>query len=161
MIEVHAGDLLAADADALVNTVNTVGVMGKGIALAFKKRFPENYEAYREACEQGEVRLGSMFVQATGMFRPRFIVNFPTKQHWKSRSRLADIDTGLAALVEVIRDEAITSIAVPPLGCGHGGLAWVDVEPLIHARLDDLDDVRVLLYAAHLRPPGDSQSSRR
>jgi len=118
MIEEISGDLLKADADALVNTVNTVGVMGKGIALQFKQAFPANYEAYRRACQRGEVELGRMFVFPTGQLRPRFIINFPTKQHWRSRSRLADIEVGLADLVRVIRERGIASLAVPPLG-GH------------------------------------------
>ncbi|HEV8651483.1 MAG TPA: macro domain-containing protein [Actinomycetes bacterium] len=147
MIEEISGDLLKADADALVNTVNTVGVMGKGIALQFKQAFPANYEAYRRACQRGEVELGRMFVFPTGQLRPRFIINFPTKQHWRSRSRLADIEVGLADLVRVIRERGIASLAVPPLGVGNGGLPWVQVRPLIHEALGHLPEVNVLLYA--------------
>lgn len=143
------GNLLEADVDALVNTVNTVGVMGKGIALQFKNAFPGNYEAYRLACEEQTVRLGEMFVFETGTLgRPRWIVNFPTKQHWRARSRLQDIEAGLVALCATIREHEIESIAVPPLGCGNGGLDWADVLPSILTRLDELD-AEVRIY-----PPG-------
>jgi O-acetyl-ADP-ribose deacetylase (regulator of RNase III) len=132
MIEEGRGNLLSADVDALVNTVNTLGVMGKGIALQFKRAFPANYRAYREACARGDVRLGRMFVFDTGVLGPRrYIVNFPTKEHWRSRSRLDDIRTGLDALVREVAERGITSIAIPALGCGNGGLAWADVRPLI------------------------------
>src|SRR5215510_9661131 len=142
------GNLLDADVDALVNTVNTVGVMGKGVALQFKNAFPENYEAYRRAAEDEAIRLGRMFVFDIGkLTRPRFIINFPTKQHWKSRSRLEDIESGLVDLVRVIRELDIKSVAVPPLGCGNGGLDWEDVRPRIETALAPLEDVRTLLYA--------------
>ena len=134
------GNLLEAEADALVNTVNTVGVMGKGIALQFKNAFPDNYEAYRRACEDKAVRLGEMFVFETGVLgRPRWIINFPTKQHWRAQSRLHHIESGLDALCATIRVHEIKSIAIPPLGCGSGGLDWADVLPLILTRLDELD----------------------
>ena len=148
--DVH-GNLLAADADALVNTVNTVGVMGKGIALQFKNAYPGNYKAYRAACQRHEVRLGEMFVFDAGqLVRPRWVINFPTKNHWKSPSRLTDIESGLDDLVRVITEHDIRSIAVPPLGCGNGGLDWADVRPIIEAKLRGLD-VEVLLYP----PEGD------
>jgi len=148
MIEPGAGNLLEADADALVNTVNTVGVMGKGIALQFKKAFPENFAAYEKACKAGEVQPGRMFtVDLHRLQSPRFIINFPTKRDWKHKSRLADIESGLAALVEEIRRLKITSIAVPPLGCGNGGLDWSEVRPLIEAAFAVVPEVRVLLYA--------------
>jgi O-acetyl-ADP-ribose deacetylase (regulator of RNase III) len=141
------GNLLQADVDALVNTVNTVGVMGKGIALQFKRAFPAMFRDYARAAKSGEVRLGSMHVWPTGQLSgPRFVINFPTKGHWKASSRLADIERGLDDLVRVIRDEAIRSIAVPPLGCGNGGLDWSVVEPLIRAKLEPLVDVEVLLF---------------
>jgi O-acetyl-ADP-ribose deacetylase (regulator of RNase III) len=133
------GNLLEADVDALVNTVNTHGVMGKGIALQFKRAFPLNYKRYRAACEAGAVRLGEMFVTETGRLdNPRLIVNFPTKKHWKSRSRLADIETGLEDLRRVLIEHDVKSVAVPPLGCGLGGLQWSDVRPRIEAALGDL-----------------------
>jgi len=147
MITLTCGNLLEAETEALVNTVNTVGVMGKGIALQFKRAFPENYKAYRRACEDEQVRLGEMFVFETGRLAPpRFIFNFPTKGHWRSRSKLDDIETGLDDLARVIRERGIRSIAVPPLGCGHGGLDWKDVRPRIETALADLDEVDVRLY---------------
>jgi O-acetyl-ADP-ribose deacetylase (regulator of RNase III) len=147
MIERVEGNILEADVQALVNTVNTVGVMGKGIALQFKKAFPKMFEAYEQACERGEVKIGKMLVHDRGsFFNPRFIVNFPTKQHWKGTSKLADIKTGLRDLRTQIERFGITSIAVPPLGCGHGGLNWGDVQPLIIDAFNNLPDVRVLIY---------------
>jgi O-acetyl-ADP-ribose deacetylase (regulator of RNase III) len=157
MIEFRQGNLLEADAEALVNTVNCVGVMGKGIALQFKQAYPENYRRYERGCKAGEVRLGHMLVFPTGLLaNPRFIVNFPTKQHWKGRSRLDDIRTGLADLVNVIKENGIRSIAVPPLGCGNGGLDWADVRPLIEGAFSDLPDVRALVYAPQPAPQVDA-----
>ncbi|SMD06561.1 macro domain-containing protein [Lentzea albidocapillata] len=147
MIEEAHGNLLAADVEALVNTVNTVGVMGKGIALQFKRAFPDNYSEYERACKRDEVELGKMFVHETGaMNNPKFIVNFPTKKHWKSSSKLRDVASGLTALRDVIRELNIRSIAIPPLGCGNGGLDWREVYPLIREILKDLQDVRILIY---------------
>ena len=147
MIELVTGNLLAAEAEALVNTVNTVGIMGKGIALQFKKAFPENTDAYERACRLGEVEPGRMFVVPLNVFQsPKFIINFPTKRHWKGKSKLEDIEAGLAALVEEVRRREIKSIAVPPLGCGNGGLDWNDVRPRIEKAFALLPDVRVLLY---------------
>ena len=141
-----SGNLLEADADALVNTVNTVGVMGKGIALQFKNAFPTNFTEYERACKRDEVRLGAMFVfDASRLMRPRWIINFPTKKHWRSRSRLSDIEAGLVDLRRVIKELDISSIAIPPLGCGNGGLDWSDVRPRIERSLQDLG-VTVLLY---------------
>jgi O-acetyl-ADP-ribose deacetylase (regulator of RNase III) len=139
------GDLLKTPADALVNTVNTVGVMGKGIALQFKLAFPDNYAAYEAACKRGDVQIGKMFV-----FRreknPRFIINFPTKKHWKGKSKMEDIESGLKALIQVVKKEHIKSIAVPPLGCGNGGLDWEQVRPLIEEAFLELPDVQVQLF---------------
>jgi len=119
MIEYRQGDLLEADTESLVNSVNTVGVMGKGLALAFRRMFPQNYAAYRAACARGELAPGRMFVFETGALQnPRYIINFPTKRHWRSPSRIEDIELGLSALVEEIRVRGIRSIAVPALaGC--------------------------------------------
>ncbi|GAA3988673.1 macro domain-containing protein [Thermobifida alba] len=147
MITPGHGDLLDADVDALVNAVNTVGVMGKGIALQFKRAFPENYRDYRAACERGEVTVGRMHVHALARpGRPRFVVNFPTKRHWRSPSRLDDIESGLAALRDTITALSIGSVAVPPLGCGHGGLSWAEVRPLVERALGDLPGVEVRLW---------------
>jgi O-acetyl-ADP-ribose deacetylase (regulator of RNase III) len=153
MIHLTRGDLLRADVDALVNTVNTVGVMGKGVALQFRQAYPRNYEAYRRACNQGEVELGRMFVFDAGqLIHPRYIVNFPTKKHWKSKSRLEDIEAGLVDLVRVIQNLDIKSIAIPPLGAGSGGLNWSDVRPRIETALGGLSDVDVMLYAPEGAP---------
>ncbi|HOE10748.1 MAG TPA: macro domain-containing protein [bacterium] len=147
MIEILRGNLLDADVEALVNTVNTVGVMGKGIALQFKKAFPENFDAYKRACDRKEVQSGKMFVYSTGsMVNPRFIINFPTKCHWRDRSRMQDIEEGLRDLVRVISRNGIRSVALPPLGCGNGGLNWDEVRSRIQEMLEDLQSVRILLY---------------
>lgn len=147
MITDAAGNLLEADAEALVNTVNTVGVMGKGIALQFKRAYPAMFKDYARAAKNDELALGRMHVWPTGqMSGPKFVINFPTKGHWKSRSRLTDIETGLDDLVTVVRVNGIRSIAVPPLGCGHGGLDWAVVEPVIRRKLGVLDGVEVQLY---------------
>ncbi|HVU89221.1 MAG TPA: macro domain-containing protein [Gemmataceae bacterium] len=132
MIEFVSGNLLEADAEALVNTVNCVGVMGKGIALQFKQAFPENTRAYERACRRKELQPGKMLVVPTGrVVNPRFVINFPTKKHWKGKSRIEFINSGLAALTHEIECRQIKSVAIPPLGCGNGGLNWSDVLPLI------------------------------
>jgi O-acetyl-ADP-ribose deacetylase (regulator of RNase III) len=147
MIRRMTGNLLEAKAEALVNTVNTVGVMGKGIALQFRLAFPRNYELYQAACKKGDVVPGRMFVVPTNRFEnPRFIINFPTKRHWKGKSQIQDIDAGLRDLVNVVRREHIRSIAIPPLGCGNGGLKWSEVRPRIVLAFEELSDVDVLLY---------------
>ncbi|WP_370327701.1 macro domain-containing protein [Euzebya sp.] len=152
IIDAH-GNLLEAEVDALVNTVNTVGVMGKGIALQFKKAFPDMFAEYKRASDRGELRLGHVHVYETGRIRPRFIINFPTKRHWRAKSRLEDIRAGLVDLSERVQALGITSIAVPPLGCGHGGLNWADVRPLIVEALEGIPGVDVLLYAPEGAPP--------
>src|SRR5258708_37582284 len=139
------GDLLATDAEALVNTVNTVGVMGKGIALQFKQAFPDNYRAYEAACKRGEVEIGKMFVFHRSTGNPRLIINFPTKKHWRGRSKIADIESGIRALIEVVKREGVRSIAVPPLGCGNGGLEWSQVRPRIERAFADVPNVPVQL----------------
>ena len=142
------GDLLAADVDALVNTVNCVGVMGKGIALQFKRRYPDVFKEYERACKAGEVQIGRMLVVPTHqMTGPRWVIHFPTKKHWRSPSQLDYIDAGLADLCEVIKDLELTSIAVPPLGAGNGGLDWAIVQPRIEDALAALPSVDVRLYA--------------
>ena len=147
MIEPTRGNILTDDAEALVNTVNCVGVMGKGIALQFKKAFPENFRAYETACRREEVRPGHMFVFETGqMFNPRYIINFPTKRHWRGKSHYEDIESGLKALVQEVRQRKIRSIAVPPLGSGLGGLQWSRVKAMIEAAFEEMPDVLVKLY---------------
>ena len=148
---------MEADAEALVNTVNCVGVMGRGIALQFKQAYPENYRAYEKACAAAEVRPGAMFIFPTGlMVNPRYVINFPTKRHWKGKSRMADIDAGLEALIQDVRRLGIRSIAVPPLGCGNGGLDWAEVEPRITAAFAGLPDVKVLLYGPQRAPKAET-----
>ncbi len=164
MIELRTGNLLEADVEALVNTVNTVGVMGKGIALQFKKAFPEMEAEYRRACETEELRPGKVHVyeQPRGDFlhAPRYIINFPTKRDWKHPSRLADIREGLKDLARVIRERGIGSIAVPPLGCGNGGLDWAVVFPMIGEALGGLQNVRVVVYEPRGAPPPEQQINR-
>ena len=150
-IDAH-GNLLKADVEALANSVNTVGVMGKGIALQFKNAFPGNFKAYEAACKKQAVRLGEVFVFDNGqLMPPRWIINFPTKGHWRARSRIRDVADGLDDLRHVIEELEISSIALPPLGCGHGGLEWDEVRSLIKERLGDLD-VAVHLYAPEGAP---------
>lgn len=147
MIRFTEGNLLDADVEAVVNTVNTVGVMGKGIALMFKERFPKNYEAYAAACKAGEVRIGKMFVTSVDeLDGPRWVINFPTKEHWRPPTKLEWVLEGLVALKDVIREKQIRSIAIPPLGCGNGGLDWDLVRPLIEEALNDLEGVEIIVY---------------
>jgi O-acetyl-ADP-ribose deacetylase (regulator of RNase III) len=159
MIEYTSGDILKCEADALVNTVNCVGVMGRGIALQFKNVYPANFKAYEAACKREAVQPGRMFVYETGQLTPpRFIVNFPTKRHWRGKSRIEDIDSGLADLVKVIRDKCIRSIAIPPLGSGLGGLDWNEVRPRIERALGNLADVQVLLFEPNGAPTSDKMA---
>ena len=147
MVEYLKGDLVTAEREALVNTVNCVGVMGRGVALAFKRRFPANFKAYKTACEWGEVELGRMFVFETHQLAlPHYIINFPTKRHWRGRSRMEDIDSGLEALVAEIRRLDVRSIAVPPLGAGLSGLPWNEVRGRIERTLEALSDIRVVVF---------------
>jgi O-acetyl-ADP-ribose deacetylase (regulator of RNase III) len=154
--------MLKSEAEALVNTVNCVGVMGRGIALQFKNAYPDNFKAYAATCKRGEMQPGKMFVFETGQLTPpRYIINFPTKRHWRGKSRIEDIEAGLADLVEVIRTKDIRSIAVPPLGSGLGGLEWSEVWLRIEAALSPLDDVRVLVYEPKGAPASESMVHRR
>lgn len=147
MIEAKTGDILNADAEALVNTVNCVGIMGRGVALQFKNAFPKNFEAYAAACERNEVQPGRMFIYETGeLTNPRYIINFPTKRHWRGKSRISDIEAGLKALKEEVRRLGIRSIAIPPLGSGLGGLDWSEVRPRIIETFHSLPEVRVELF---------------
>jgi O-acetyl-ADP-ribose deacetylase (regulator of RNase III) len=152
MIQPASGDILEAPAEALVNTVNCVGVMGRGIALQFKTAFPDNFKQYAKACKQEEVQPGRMFVTSTNLLQgPRFIINFPTKRHWRGKSRIEDIDAGLQDLARVIQELQISSIAIPPLGCGLGGLPWPIVRTRIEQALAPLDHVQILLFAPSQR----------
>ena len=157
MIQFKTGDILSEDAEALVNTVNCVGVMGRGIALQFKKAFPDNFRAYAAACQRGETLSGRMFVFETGaLTNPRYIINFPTKRHWRGNSRIEDIRAGLKGLAAVIRERDIRSIAVPPLGSGLGGLEWDDVRPRIEKALHGFDNLNVVVFE-----PGDPPKAER
>jgi O-acetyl-ADP-ribose deacetylase (regulator of RNase III) len=147
MIEFKQGNLLEENAEALVNTVNCAGVMGKGIALQFKQAFPENFRYYEKACRADEVQLGHMTIFRTGSLSyPRYIINFPTKCHWKDKSRIEDIVSGLKALVVEVQRLNISSIAIPALGCGNGGLDWANVKPLIESAFAELPDVKVIVF---------------
>jgi O-acetyl-ADP-ribose deacetylase (regulator of RNase III) len=147
MIEYAQGNILEADTEALVNTVNCVGIMGRGIALQFKDAFPENFKAYKAACDREELQPGRMFVFQTGyVTNPKYIINFPTKRHWRGKSRIEDIESGLGALVEEIRKRRISSIAIPPLGSGLGGLKWSEVRPRIEAFLGALENVQIIVF---------------
>jgi O-acetyl-ADP-ribose deacetylase (regulator of RNase III) len=147
MIEFRTGDLFKTDVEALVNTVNCVGVMGRGVALQFKNVFPENFKTYEAACRREEVKPGRMFVFETRyLANPRYIINFPTKRHWRGKSRMEDIEAGLVALVDEIRRRGIRSVALPPLGSGLGGLDWSQVRPRIEAALGRLEDVQVIVF---------------
>jgi O-acetyl-ADP-ribose deacetylase (regulator of RNase III) len=153
MIEFTTGDILRADAEALVNTVNCVGVMGRGIALQFKNAYPDNFRAYKAACARKELQPGRMFVfENHELGGPKFIINFPTKRHWKGKSRIEDIESGLTALAAEIRDRGIRSIAIPPLGSGLGGLNWADVRPRIEAALRGFNDLRVIVFEPNAAP---------
>ena len=147
MIRHTKGNLLDAPVEALVNAVNEVGVMGKGIALMFREAFPGSAREYEEACERGDVKVGR--VLATGNDRlmgPKWIIHFPTKTHWRNPSQLEWIHDGLQDLARVVRERGIASIAIPPLGCGNGGLNWADVRREIESALSSLEGVDVLVF---------------
>jgi O-acetyl-ADP-ribose deacetylase (regulator of RNase III) len=161
MIDMTRGNLLMADAEALVNTVNCVGYMGNGIALQFKQAFPANFKAYEAACAAEQVVPGRMLIHDNGgLVNPRWIINFPTKRHWRGNSRLEDIANGLTALVADVRRLGIRSIAVPPLGCGLGGLDWGVVRPMIEGAFAALPDVKVLLFEPAGAPTAKSMPVR-
>jgi O-acetyl-ADP-ribose deacetylase (regulator of RNase III) len=147
------GNILDANVEALVNTVNCVGIAGRGIALQFRETFPENFKVYVKACKNNDLQPGRMLIVETGLLtNPKYIVNFPTKRHWKGKSRLEDIRAGLETLVLEVQRMGIQSIAVPPLGCGLGGLDWADVRPLIVQAFAALPHVQVLVFE-----PGDTR----
>lgn len=147
-INIIQGNLLKQDdVDAIVNTVNCVGVMGKGIALQFKNKWPANYQQYEAACKHKRVKTGQMFIfDSGGLVKPNFIINFPTKDHWRGDSKIEYIQNGLHDLIHQIRQLNIKSIAIPPLGCGNGGLDWAEVKPLIENAFSNMPDVEVRLF---------------
>lgn len=162
MITLATGNLLEAPAEALVNTVNTVGIMGKGIALQFKQAFPGMFRDYEKLCQTGEVELGKMDIHDLGglVGGPRWIINFPTKGHWRSKSKIEEVESGLADLVKVIESLGIRSIAIPPLGCGHGGLDWGEVHPLIERAFTELPQIEVFLFAPVATPSAKAMPNR-
>ena len=145
MIIYVKGNLLASKAEALVNTVNTVGVMGKGIALMFKEKFPQNMRKYKTACNAGLVKVGEMFITEQ-IGQPKWIINFPTKKHWRNPSKIEWIEEGLKDLHRVIVENSIKSIAIPPLGAGNGGLNWEVVKKNIEIELGNINDVEIYIY---------------
>ena len=149
VVQVRIGDLFQSNAQALVNTVNCVGVMGKGIALQFKERFPDMYKDYEQRCRRGEVKLGTPYLYRTLI--PPWVVNFPTKDHWRSVSRIHDIIAGLECLLAHYKEWGITSLAVPPLGCGQGQLEWAIVGATLYSYLNRMD-IPVELYAPYGTP---------
>lgn len=149
-IEYKNGDMFEERTDAIVNTVNCVGVMGKGVALEFKRRWPKNFNEYKRLCDHKGLTPGKMFVFDNSDFltegHHRYLINFPTKQHWRSRSKIEYVKDGLVDFVEQVRELGITSVAMPPLGCGNGGLDWEDVRPLIEDAVAELPDVRFVIF---------------
>lgn len=147
------GNLLKEKAEALVNTVNTVGVMGKGIALQFKEKFPLNYKLYRQAWKNKELQTGKMFVTSTKQqVAPLYIINFPTKEHWRNKSKIDYVEKGLDDLAKVVKEKKIKSIAIPPLGCGNGGLNWTVVRSLIEQKLKSIaEQVEVIIFEPSLK----------
>jgi O-acetyl-ADP-ribose deacetylase (regulator of RNase III) len=161
MIEYKHGDILLEDAEAIINTVNCEGVMGRGIALQFKNSYPENFKAYAKACKNNEVQPGRMFVFETGQLtNPHYIINFPTKRHWRGNSRMEDIEAGLKALVATIQQYNIGSIAIPPLGSGLGGLNRSSVKRRIEAALQPLSNVRVIIFEPKGAPDEVAKNSK-
>jgi O-acetyl-ADP-ribose deacetylase (regulator of RNase III) len=152
-VQFKSGDMFAEPVEALVNTVNCVGVMGKGVALEFKRRWPENFKAYKRACEAKRLTPGRMLIFDTHQLfpgdGPRYLINFPTKAHWRAKSELSYVEDGLDALLLQIRELGIKSIAMPPLGCGNGGLHWSNVKPLIVSKLTELSNVDVVVFNPH------------
>ncbi|MDR2697268.1 MAG: macro domain-containing protein [Holophagales bacterium] len=162
MIEYKQGDLLADNAEAIVNTVNCVGVMGRGIALQFKKWFPDNYVFYETACKRKEVVPGKMLVYETNsLINPRYIINFPTKRHWRGASRIQDIEAGLADLIYIVQARGIDSIAVPPLGCGLGGLEWSAVRHCMESAFAQLTDVNIKIFEPNGALPAEKMACGR
>jgi O-acetyl-ADP-ribose deacetylase (regulator of RNase III) len=160
-VRVKSGDLLKENSEAIVNTVNCVGVMGKGIALQFKQRWPQNFKAYEAACERKEIRPGKMFIYDLGEWaKPRFIINFPTKVDWKKPSKIEYIESGLRDLVSQVERLGIKSIALPPLGCGNGGLDWQTVKALIVDAFRDRPEVHVDVFEPKGAPPAREMVNR-
>ncbi|WP_325890878.1 type II toxin-antitoxin system antitoxin DNA ADP-ribosyl glycohydrolase DarG [Grimontia sp. NTOU-MAR1] len=153
MIKYVQGDLFADDAEAIINTVNTVGVMGKGLAYQFKEKYPENFDAYRDACKRNQVVTGKMFIFETkSLKKPRIIINFPTKEHWRGKSKIEYIESGLEDLVKIAIDAELKSVAIPALGAGLGGLPWSQVEQKIINKLSPINGIEWRIYAPNEEP---------
>jgi O-acetyl-ADP-ribose deacetylase (regulator of RNase III) len=160
-VTIKQGDLLKQSSEAIVNTVNCVGVMGKGIALQFKQRWPQNFKAYAAACEDGKVQPGRMFIYDLGEWeKPRFIINFPTKEHWREDSKIEYIQEGLRDLLAEVERLGIKSISLPPLGCGNGGLDWRDVKRLVINAFKDHPQIQVDLFEPKGAPPPQEMVNR-
>src|SRR5882757_898520 len=160
-IAIKSGDLLKEETDAIVNTVNCVGIMGKGIALQFKQRWPQNFKAYEAACKRKEIKPGKMFIYDFGEWgKPRFIINFPTKMHWRGDSKIEYIEQGLHDLVLQAKRLGIKSIALPPLGCGNGGLDWDAVRGLVFDAFKDHPQIQVDLFEPKGAPPPQEMVNR-
>lgn len=149
-IKFQVGNMFSASVEAIINTVNCVGVMGKGVALEFKRRWPDNFKEYKKLCDAKLLRPGQLFIfQNEEIFsesNPKFLINFPTKLHWREKSRLEYVEDGLDALIAAIDEYKIRSIALPPLGCGNGGLDWNDVKPLIQEKLGHLESIDIQVF---------------
>ena len=151
MIQIKQGNLFEEKTQALVNAVNCFGVMGKGIALQFKKNYPDNFKAYKQVCDNNQLQPGQIFIYDQGLSKnPRYIINFPTKKHWRNKSKLVDIEVGLKTLVLKIQQHQIKSIAIPPLGCGNGGLNWNIVKLLMIETLKSLPEVEIIIFEPFL-----------
>jgi O-acetyl-ADP-ribose deacetylase (regulator of RNase III) len=160
-VQLKSGDLLKETTDAIVNTVNCVGVMGKGIALQFKHRWPSNFKEYEAASKRKEIKPGRMFIYDLGEWeKPRYIINFPTKVHWRGDSKLEYVEDGLRDLVKQVKRLGIKSISLPPLGCGNGGLDWDDVRESIFATFEDHPEIDVHLFEPKGAPPAREMVNR-
>ena len=157
MIKFLKGNILNDNAEALVNTVNTVGVMGRGLALSFKKAFPENFRKYKQVCNEGNLTIGKMFVYETHLLQPKYIINFPTKTHWRYPSKYEYIHRGLIELREWLVERKIASVAIPPLGSGNGKLKWEQVKPVIEKYLSDLEGIDIRVYEPGFISPYDKE----
>ena len=161
MITYKTGNILHDQADAIINTVNTVGVMGKGLALQFKKAFPDNYKAYKKACDSKSLMTGQVLpVSLNSLSAPYYIINFPTKAHWKANSKLEYIEQGLESLKVEVKRLKLKSIAIPALGSGLGGLQWQDVNQLIQTSLAELPEIEWRVYAPQSAPSAESMPNK-
>ena len=146
MIRFVKGDIFKSEAEVLVNPVNCVGIAGKGLALTFKEKYPQNFQEYQKACAQGLVKIGTLTRWPTNEFQTNFIISFPTKKHWRENSKYEYIEAGLETLKSHILESGLQSIAIPALGCGLGGLSWPRVKQQIESNLGDLIGVDIIVY---------------